>query len=59
MRLSLALCVYVCLFDPHSYDAALIACSIQYLQKPEAVLQEIHRVLKPQGKVRSAIIHLA
>lgn len=34
-----------------SFDAVLIAVSIQYLQYPEAVLTEIHRILKPQGIV--------
>ena len=34
-----------------SYDAVTIACSVQYLQTAEAVMQEIHRVLKPGGQV--------
>ena len=33
------------------FDAVLIAVSIQYLQYPEAVLSEIHRILKPNGVV--------
>ena len=32
-----------------SFDAVLIAVSVQYLQYPEAVFGEIHRVLKPGG----------
>ena len=30
-------------------DAVLICCSIQYLQQPEKVFAEIHRVLRPGG----------
>ena len=33
------------------FDAVLVTVSIQYLQYPEAVLSEIHRVLKPEGIV--------
>lgn len=32
-----------------SFDAVLIAVSVQYLQQPEAVFAEIGRVLKPGG----------
>src|SRR4028119_1463800 len=32
-----------------SFDAVLITVSVQYLQHPEAVFAEIHRVLKPEG----------
>ncbi len=32
-----------------SFDAVLNAVSVQYLQYPEAVFSEIHRVLKPEG----------
>ncbi|MGP1381915.1 MAG: class I SAM-dependent methyltransferase [Thainema sp.] len=32
-----------------SFDAVLIAVSVQYLQQPEAVFAEIARVLKPGG----------
>jgi hypothetical protein len=41
--------------DPHlplaaaSVDAAMIAVSIQYLQRPVAVLREVARVLRPEG----------
>ncbi len=41
--------------DPHlplaaaSVDAAMIAVSIQYLQRPVAVLREVARVLRPKG----------
>lgn len=33
------------------FDAALIAVSVQYLQYPEAIFSEIHRILKPGGIV--------
>eukprot|EP00197_Chlamydomonas_leiostraca_P011444 CAMPEP_0202869532 /NCGR_PEP_ID=MMETSP1391-20130828/12505_1 /ASSEMBLY_ACC=CAM_ASM_000867 /TAXON_ID=1034604 /ORGANISM="Chlamydomonas leiostraca, Strain SAG 11-49" /LENGTH=328 /DNA_ID=CAMNT_0049549863 /DNA_START=60 /DNA_END=1041 /DNA_ORIENTATION=+ len=32
-----------------TYDAVLCCVSVQYLQQPEAVFSEIHRVLKPGG----------
>lgn len=32
-------------------DAVLICCSVQYIQQPERVFAEIHRVLKPGGIV--------
>lgn len=35
--------------EDQSFDAVLNAVSIQYLQYPEAVFSEIHRVLKPGG----------
>lgn len=35
--------------EDQSFDAVLIAVSVQYLQYPEAVFSEIHRVLKPGG----------
>ncbi|CAD5980982.1 Methyltransferase type 11 [Planktothrix tepida] len=31
------------------FDAVLICVSIQYLQYPEAIVSEIHRILKPGG----------
>ena len=31
------------------FDAVLIAVSVQYLQYPEAIFTEIHRILKPGG----------
>ena len=31
------------------FDAVLIAVSVQYLQYPEAIFAEIHRILKPGG----------
>lgn len=34
-----------------SFDAVLIAVSVQYIQYPEAVFAEIHRILKPGGIV--------
>jgi SAM-dependent methyltransferase len=33
------------------FDAVLIAVSVQYLQYPEAIFTEIHRILKPGGIV--------
>jgi SAM-dependent methyltransferase len=33
----------------NSFDAVLNAVGVQYLQYPEAIFQEIHRILKPQG----------
>lgn len=38
-------------FADRDFDAVLIAVSIQYLEYPEAILSEIHRVLKPGGIV--------
>jgi SAM-dependent methyltransferase len=35
----------------HSVDAAIICVSIQYLQKPVAVLREVARVLRPGGSL--------
>ncbi len=37
--------------EDHSVDAALICVSIQYLQRPVAVLRDVARVLKPGGSV--------
>ncbi|MEB3273524.1 MAG: class I SAM-dependent methyltransferase [Prochlorothrix sp.] len=36
--------------EDDSFDAVLIAVSVQYLQEPETVFQEIRRVLKPDGQ---------
>lgn len=36
-------------FEDQSFDAVLNTVSVQYLQYPEAVFAEIHRVLKPGG----------
>jgi SAM-dependent methyltransferase len=36
------------LFD-RDFDAVLCAVSVQYLQYPEAIFSEIHRILKPEG----------
>ncbi|MFP4338153.1 MAG: class I SAM-dependent methyltransferase [Halothece sp.] len=36
-------------FSDEEFDAVLNAVSIQYLQYPEAVFQEIYRILKPGG----------
>ncbi len=35
--------------DDQSFDAVLNTVSVQYLQYPEAVFSEIHRILKPGG----------
>ena len=35
--------------DDASFDAVLCAVSVQYLQRPEAVFAEVHRVLRPGG----------
>jgi SAM-dependent methyltransferase len=35
--------------EDQSFDAVLNAVSVQYLQYPEAVFSEIHRILKPGG----------
>nr|AFA52573.1 methyltransferase type 11 [Vaucheria litorea] len=36
-------------FDSEQFDAVLCAVSVQYLQQPELVFKDIHRVLKPGG----------
>lgn len=36
-------------FSDQEFDAVLNAVSVQYLQYPEEIFQEIHRVLKPNG----------
>ena len=36
-------------FPDQEFDAVLNAVSVQYLQYPEEIFQEIHRVLKPGG----------
>jgi SAM-dependent methyltransferase len=38
-------------FPDQDFDAVLIAVSIQYVEYPEAILSEIHRILKPDGIV--------
>lgn len=38
-------------FSDEEFDAVLNAVSIQYLQYPETVFQEIYRILKPGGVV--------
>jgi SAM-dependent methyltransferase len=38
-------------FPDQDFDAVLIAVSIQYVEYPEAILSEIHRILKPGGIV--------
>ncbi|MGK7941469.1 MAG: class I SAM-dependent methyltransferase [Crocosphaera sp.] len=37
--------------EDNEFDAVLIAVSVQYLQYPEAIFSELHRILKPGGKV--------
>jgi SAM-dependent methyltransferase len=36
-------------FEDQSFDAVLNTVSVQYIQYPEAIFSEIHRVLKPGG----------
>lgn len=36
-------------FEDQQFDAVLNAVSVQYLQQPETIFAEIHRVLKPGG----------
>ena len=38
-------------FADRQFDAVLNAVSVQYLQYPEAIFSEIHRILKPGGIV--------
>jgi SAM-dependent methyltransferase len=38
-------------WESNSFDAVLIAVSVQYLQYPEAVFAEIYRLLKPGGQL--------
>jgi SAM-dependent methyltransferase len=38
-------------FPDCTFDAVLNAVSVQYLQQPEQVFAEVHRILKPQGPV--------
>ena len=37
--------------EDNDFSAVLIAVSVQYLQYPEAIFSEIHRILKPGGIV--------
>ncbi|MGK7960847.1 class I SAM-dependent methyltransferase [Crocosphaera sp.] len=37
--------------EDQTFDAVLIVVSIQYLQYPEAIFSELHRILKPGGQV--------
>jgi SAM-dependent methyltransferase len=36
-------------YPDRSFDAVLIAVSVQYIQYPEAIFSEIHRILAPGG----------
>lgn len=36
-------------FAPHTFDAAIITVSIQYLTRPIEMFQDVNRILKPQG----------
>jgi SAM-dependent methyltransferase len=38
-------------YSDSTFNAVLIAVSVQYLQYPEAIFSEIHRILKPKGVV--------
>ena len=44
-------------FDDASFDAVLIAVSVQYLTRPVAVFREIARVLVPGGRLVVATSH--
>ena len=44
-------------FDDASFDAVLIAVSIQYLIEPVAVMAEVARVLRPGGQLIIATSH--
>ena len=37
--------------EDEDFDAVLMAVSVQYLEYPEAIFSEIHRILKPDGIV--------
>ncbi|MDJ0509573.1 MAG: methyltransferase domain-containing protein [Crocosphaera sp.] len=37
--------------EDKTFDAVLIAVSVQYLQYPEAIFSELYRILKPGGQV--------
>ncbi|MGD1906896.1 MAG: class I SAM-dependent methyltransferase [Leptolyngbyaceae cyanobacterium] len=37
--------------EDNSFDAVLIAVSVQYLEYPEKIFAELHRILKPGGRV--------
>lgn len=38
-------------YDDGSFDAVLITVSVQYLEQPEAIFAELHRILTPGGVV--------
>lgn len=38
-------------FPDQSFDGVLVAVSVQYLQYPDVVFEEIHRILRPSGIV--------
>lgn len=44
-------------FEPDSFDAALIAVSIQYLIRPVEVLRSVANVLRPGGRICIAVSH--
>lgn len=44
-------------YQPHSFDRALIAVSIQYLTRPLEVMASIHATLRPRGQVCIAMSH--
>jgi SAM-dependent methyltransferase len=44
-------------FDDASFDAVLIAVSVQYLTRPVEVFEEIRRALRPDGQLLVAVSH--
>ena len=40
-----------CAFSDRSFDAAYLSYVIEHLLDPQALLQELHRVLRPRGRV--------
>lgn len=44
-------------YESGSFDAVLIAVSVQYLVRPVEVFRQIHRVLRPGAEVLVAISH--
>ena len=44
-------------FAPHSFDAALNIVTLEHVQEPLRVLQEIYRVLRPGGRLLLVVPH--
>jgi len=43
------------LFDDHSFDAALCGLGLMYVPDPVAALREMHRLVRPGGRVAAAV----